>query len=658
MIKHKISKCKGGAEKLREKKRQAFEAEANKCVKINLLFAGRPAKHLGEDVSRAARTAENILCLLSCICDIICVHSQARPSGSTLEDSGEERGHEAGEECEEESGDESRQEREERKKEETGGRRENKRQRKREETGERRQRKRKIVQKVFWCKDGTNRRWLTYHQQRHALHCSVCIAFAKSTDKSPFISGMTDWKHVHQRLEEHEKSVSHKTCAEVYFLNASKSDVKYLLSGSQLSSHRKQIRKKRQVLERVVDVVKMIGKRGLNYRSQNEAAYMLDDCNIDHGNFLEVIVLLSKYDVCLKEHLKECIEKSKKIHQTGAKGRGSLVSLLSPKTVITKTGQYKGFSTQMSKVSPNQVHVWCYAHVLNLVLADTTQTVIESGSLFTVLNDIAVFFRESHKRMNVWENESQGKHQKRLSPIRETRWWAKDNALRKVFGSFANPHNCLYVDIILALTAIQEDMTMKTTARIQARGFVESNPRNFTQLESSSLPPLMFQELSKCLLRFDSEATAENLQCEFSNFALQWEKLKMYPLDEYKVKTLEDKNEDGGVEIRCKECPSCNECPLCCYQILRRFNLMSNAYHLLGLAYKFLLTLSITQVACERTFSLLKFIKTRLRSKLSQEHLEAFMLMATERDILFSLDSDVIIDKVAEKSELFTKLLL
>ncbi len=56
----------------------------------------------------------------------------------------------------------------------------------------------------------------------------------------------------------------------------------------------------------------------------------------------------------------------------------------------------------------------------------------------------------------------------------KTRWWAKDNALRKVFGSFANPDNCLYVDVILSLTAIQEDMTMKTTARIQARGFVEA----------------------------------------------------------------------------------------------------------------------------------------------------------------------------------------
>lgn len=760
-----------------------------------------------------------------------------------------------------------------------------------------------LVQKVFCCKDGTNRGWLTYCQERHALHCSVCIAFAKLYDRSPFITGMTDWKHVHQRIVEHEKSMAHKTCAEAYFLNASKCDVKHLLSGSQLSSHREQMRKRRQILERVVDVVKLIGKRGLSYRSGNEAAYMLDDSNIDHGNFLEMILLLSKYDVCLKEHLKECTEKSKKLHQTGATGRGSLVTLLSKRTInsvidtiqhliqetivrdiknavmfsvqidttqditsqdqcsivlryVTDTiherlisivkckestgqhfvdivaeladkinldlskcighatdgasnmqGRYKGFSAHMSKFSPNQVHVWCYAHVLNLVLADTTQTVIQCGSLFTVLNDIAVFFRESYKRMNVWESKSQDKHQRRLSLIGETRWWAKDNALRKVFGSFGNPDNCLYVDVILALTAIQEDITIKTTARIQARGFVEAlikyemiltaqtflrifektsplskylqtqgmdilsahrmvvatheslkkmsrdfasvsaaakkfvlwaneklqeqdkeielevqstlpsqrkrkkktmpgeiahaetitspekayevtvhnqimdtatetlhrrflshgtlyadlaflDPRNFTQLKSSSISPLMFQELSKCLSKFDSEASAENLQCELSSFALQWERLKMSPLDEYKVKTLENESEDEQVEVQCKKCSSCKECPLCCYQILRRFNIMSNAYHLLGLAYQFLLTLSITQVACERTFSTLKFIKTRLRSKLSQEHLEAFMLMSTEKDILCSLDSDVIIDKVAEKSELFSKLLL
>ncbi|CAL9702122.1 unnamed protein product [Knipowitschia caucasica] len=104
-------------------------------------------------------------------------------------------------------------------------------------------------------------------------------------------------------------------------------------------------------------------------------------------------------------------------------------------------------------------------------------------------------------------------------------------------------------------------------------------------------------------------------------------------------------------------CSSCKNCPICCYTILRRYNLLTDAYHLIGLAYKYLLTLSVTQVACERTFSILKFVKNRLRTSLSQEHLEAFLLMSAEKEILMELDSDDIIDKVAETTKLMQRLL-
>jgi len=116
------------------------------------------------------------------------------------------------------------------------------------------------------------------------------------------------------------------------------------------------------------------------------------------------------------------------------------------------------------------------------------------------------------------------------------------------------------------------------------------------------------------------------------------------------------KEED--MDIKNKGCESCKECPMCCFQILQRFNMLTDAYHLLGLAYKFLLTLSITQVACERSFSMLKYIKSKLRSCLSSSHLEGLMLMAIEKDILVDLDTDTIIDRVAEKSEMMKKLLL
>jgi len=109
------------------------------------------------------------------------------------------------------------------------------------------------------------------------------------------------------------------------------------------------------------------------------------------------------------------------------------------------------------------------------------------------------------------------------------------------------------------------------------------------------------------------------------------------------------------MELNNTSCTSCKDCAICVYHILSKCNLLTDAYHVIGLA---LLTLSFSQVACERTFSTLKFVKNRLRSTLTQERLEAFMLMCTEKEILMTLDNDGIIDRVAESSELLRRLLV
>ncbi len=77
----------------------------------------------------------------------------------------------------------------------------------------------------------------------------------------------------------------------------------------------------------------------------------------------------------------------------------------------------------------------------------------------------------------------------------------------------------------------------------------------------------------------------------------------------------------------------------------------------IGLAYKYLLTLSVTQVACERSFSALKVIKTHMRRRLSQVNLEALMLMKVNHDIVTSIDTDNIIDKVANHSKAYGNIL-
>lgn len=76
------------------------------------------------------------------------------------------------------------------------------------------------------------------------------------------------------------------------------------------------------------------------------------------------------------------------------------------------------------------------------------------------------------------------------------------------------------------------------------------------------------------------------------------------------------------------------------------------------MAYKLLLTLSVTQMACERCFSKLKLIKTAFRNRLGQDFLESFILMNVEKDVLSALDPNCIIDEVANKSEYLKNLLL
>ena len=81
------------------------------------------------------------------------------------------------------------------------------------------------------------------------------------------------------------------------------------------------------------------------------------------------------------------------------------------------------------------------------------------------------------------------------------------------------------------------------------------------------------------------------------------------------------------------------------------------SYPLLHQAYKVILILSVTQVACERTFSKLKYVKNRLRSQLSDDSLELLLLMCVERDIPARVSNDMFIDELAKSNTETQKLL-
>lgn len=152
-------------------------------------------------------------------------------------------------------------------------------------------------------------------------------------------------------------------------------------------------------------------------------------------------------------------------------------------------------------------------------------------------------------------------------------------------------------------------------------------------MKRKGVPAGALNTLSANLTRHNSNATPANLQAELLSLATNWASFSESVRKEYPVQIcIEDKEDDEQTE---EEWDVVNKnCRACVYFYLQRLNMLTLSYHLIGLGYKFLLTLSVTQVAFERSFSTLKFIKNRLRSTASQEHLESFMLMAMEKETL------------------------
>ena len=111
---------------------------------------------------------------------------------------------------------------------------------------------------------------------------------------------------------------------------------------------------------------------------------------------------------------------------------------------------------------PHLVYIWCYAHLLNLVLLDATSCNISCTPSFANLNGVAVFLKDSYKRMDVWVSTVSQCDKRRLNLIGETRWWAKDAALTKLFGQLEKKQKSLLVTLIVTLKKIQNAPDMKT----------------------------------------------------------------------------------------------------------------------------------------------------------------------------------------------------
>jgi len=209
------------------------------------------------------------------------------------------------------------------------------------------------------------RHWLSYNLANQHFYCCICMAFS-SDQSSAWVKGVyCNIKNVYEKISKHENSCTHDISVQTYIQASSKTGIRDLLN----TERRTNVAKNRDIVKRVIDVILFLVKQSLAFRGKrNESSLNFNmehlkdldittGININRGNFIELIRLLSKYDPVSQNHLESAEKKSKKqkLENNFKTGRGSRITFLSKnivnKLLLLMSSKVKEtISTQLSSV--------------------------------------------------------------------------------------------------------------------------------------------------------------------------------------------------------------------------------------------------------------------------------------------------------------------
>lgn len=136
------------------------------------------------------------------------------------------------------------------------------------------------------------RSYLVYSPSKKCLFCAPCLLFGGI---NVLTSGYSDWKNVNRVLGLHENSLEHKKC-EITLIRRKnvlgRIDMKLQVQAETEVTYWK------NVLRRVVAVIKKLGGRGLPFRGAEEKFG-----SNNNGNFMMCLELIAEFDPFLSSHI-------------------------------------------------------------------------------------------------------------------------------------------------------------------------------------------------------------------------------------------------------------------------------------------------------------------------------------------------------------------
>ena len=115
--------------------------------------------------------------------------------------------------------------------------------------------------------------------------------------KARYICGFAvSTKHICRQVERHEESVQHTTDVGACKQADHQQDIANLLNNEQRTLRKNNNELKRKIIRRLMDITLFLGRQGLAYKGSEEGSHSLNNSKVNHGNFLETVLLVAEYD--------------------------------------------------------------------------------------------------------------------------------------------------------------------------------------------------------------------------------------------------------------------------------------------------------------------------------------------------------------------------
>lgn len=229
------------------------------------------------------------------------------------------------------------------------------------------------------------RKWLIQSEITNKLYCFVCKLFNNRTQSNALMNGLNDWKHVGDRLKEHETSQRHYECIMKMNLLINGMEHENLINQTCIKIQNKEIEKLKNVLKRVVEIILFLTSRNLAFRGNSDKLY-----EPQNGNFLGLIELLAKFDIVLNEHINSFINKtSRKLLLNHAFQNEIICALASKvrKTLINKIKRAKYYSVILD-CTPDISHLEQMSIIIRIVdIQGENVEIVEHFINFIVVSD-------------------------------------------------------------------------------------------------------------------------------------------------------------------------------------------------------------------------------------------------------------------------------